>query len=80
MEREREVITCAPSYHDPCKQTDAATAVGVGHHISIANGQEGHRDHPQRLHVVAAQVPVVVVSVGEADVSRCKKMNTVSIR
>ena len=61
---QRERYICAPSYHDPCEQTDAATAVGVGHHVPVANGQEGHRDHPQGLHVVAAEVPVVVVPVG----------------
>ena len=34
------------------------------HHVSITDGQESDRDHPQGLHVVATQVPVVVVSVG----------------
>ncbi len=52
------------SYHYSSEETDAATAVGMRHHVSITDGQEGDRDHPQGLHVVAAQVPVVVVSVG----------------
>lgn len=52
------------SHHYPGEETDASTTVGVRHHVSVADGQEGDRDHPQGLHVVAAQVPVVVVSVG----------------
>lgn len=36
----------------------------MGDHVSVANGQEGDGDHPQGLHVVAAQVSVVVVPSG----------------
>lgn len=52
------------SHHNPRQEADAAAAVGVGHHVSVADGQEGDGDHPQGLHVVAAQIPVVVMSVG----------------
>lgn len=51
------------SHHNPSQEADAAAAVGVRHHVSITDGQEGDGDHPQSLHVVAAQVPVVVVPV-----------------
>lgn len=51
------------SHHNPREEADAAAAVGVGHHVSIADGQEGDGDHPQGLHVIAAQIPVVVMSV-----------------
>ena len=53
------------AYHDPSEQTDAAATVGVGNNIPITNGQEGDRDHPQGLHVVTAQVLIVVVSRGQ---------------
>lgn len=52
------------THHYSSEEADAATAVGVRHHVSVTDGQEGDRDHPQGLHVVATQVPVVVVSVG----------------
>lgn len=52
------------SHHDPSEEADAAAAVGVRDHVSVTNGQEGDGNHPQGLHVVAAQVPVVVVSAG----------------
>lgn len=52
------------SHHDPSEEADAAATVGVRHHVSITDGQEGDGDHPQGLHVVAAQVFVVVVPDG----------------
>lgn len=52
------------SHHYPSEEADATTTVSVRDHVSVTDGQEGDRDHPQGLHVVAAQVPVVVVSVG----------------
>lgn len=51
------------SHHYPSEEADAAATVSVRHHVSITDGQEGDGDHPQGLHVVATQVPVVVVSV-----------------
>lgn len=52
------------SHHDPSEEADAAATVGVRHHVPITDGQEGDGDHPQGLHVVAAQVFVVVVPDG----------------
>lgn len=49
-------------HHYPCEKANAASTVSVGDHISIPDRQEGDGDHPQGLHVVATQVPVVVVS------------------
>lgn len=54
----------ARPHHDPGQEADAASAVSVRHHVSVADGQEGDGDHPQSFHVVAAQVPVVVMSAG----------------
>jgi len=59
-----DVCVCALLHHDAREQADAAAAVGVWHHVSVSDGQEGDGHHPQGLHVVAAQVPVVVVSGG----------------
>lgn len=50
-------------HHYPGEEANAASTVSVGDHISIPDRQEGDGDHPQGLHVVATQVPVVVVSV-----------------
>ena len=48
-------------HHDSSEKTDAASTVGVRHHIPVANGQEGDGHHPQGFHVVTAQVPIVMV-------------------
>lgn len=53
------------SYHYPSEEADAAATVGVRHHVSVTDGQEGDRHHPQGLHVVATQISVVVMSVGK---------------
>lgn len=57
------------SHHYPREKADAAAAVGVRHHVAVADRQEGDRDHPQGLHVVAAQVPVVVMPVKQTRLS-----------
>lgn len=57
------------SHHYSSEEADAAATVGVRHHISVTDGQEGDWHHPQRLHVVATQISVVVMSVGKKRVS-----------
>lgn len=52
------------SHHYPSDEADAPTTVSVRHHVSVTDGQEGDGDHPQGLHVVTTQVPVIVVSAG----------------
>lgn len=52
------------SHHNPSEEADAAATVGVRNHVSITNRQEGNGDHPQGLHVVAAEVFVVVMPDG----------------
>lgn len=52
------------AHHYSSEKADAASTVSVRHHVSITNGQESDRDHPQGLHVVATEVSVVVVSEG----------------
>lgn len=57
-------VSTLSDYHYPSEEADAASTVSVRHHVSITNGQESDRDHPQSLHVVATEVSVVVVSAG----------------
>lgn len=49
-------------YHNSCEQTHSLATVGVRHHVSISNGEEGDGDEPhgtQKItgHILSIMVP-----------------------
>lgn len=52
-------------YHDAGEQAHALPAVGVGHHVTVANGEEGDGDEPHGPQEVAGHFLLVVVPEGE---------------
>lgn len=52
-------------YHDAGEQAHALPAVGVGHHVTVADGQEGDGDEPHGPQEVAGHFLLVVIPEGE---------------
>ena len=52
-------------YHDTGEQAHALPAVGVGHHVAVADGEEGDGDEPHGPQEVAGHFLLVVVPEGE---------------
>lgn len=52
-------------YHDAGEQAHALPAVGVGHHVAVADGEEGDGDEPHGPQEVAGHFLLVVVPEGE---------------
>lgn len=48
-------------YHDAGEQAHALPAVGVWHHVSVANGEEGDGDKPHGPQEVAGHFLFIVV-------------------
>lgn len=53
---------CVCLYHNSCEQTHSLATVGVRHHVSISNGEEGDGDEPhgtQKItgHILSIMVP-----------------------
>lgn len=51
-------------HHDAGEQAHALPAVGVGHHVAVADGEEGDGDEPHRAQEVAGHFLLVVVPGG----------------
>lgn len=49
------------THHDAREQTHALPTVGMRHHVSIADGQEGDRDEPHGAQEVAGHFLLVMV-------------------
>ena len=49
------------THHDASEQTPALPTVGVWHHVSIADGQEGDGDEPHGAQKVAGHFLLVMV-------------------
>lgn len=48
-------------YHDASEQAHTLPAVGVGHHVTVANGEEGDGDKPHGSQEVAGHFLLIVV-------------------
>ncbi len=56
------VCVCVCLYHNSCEQTHSLATVGVRHHVSVSNGEEGDGDEPhctQKItgHILSVMVP-----------------------
>lgn len=56
------LCVCVCLYHNSCEQTHSPATVGVRHHVSISNGEEGDGDEPhctQKItgHILSIMVP-----------------------
>lgn len=54
-------------YHDAGEQAHALPAVGVGHHVAVANGEEGDGNEPHGPQEVAGHFLLVVVPGGSQE-------------
>lgn len=48
-------------YHDAGEQTHTLPAVGMGHHVAVADGEEGDGDKPHGPQEVAGHFLLIVV-------------------
>lgn len=56
---------CKVTHHDSRQQTHSFAAVGVWHHVSITDGQEGDRDQPHCAQEVTCHFLFIVISERE---------------
>ena len=70
------------AYHDAGEQTDPLPAVGVRHHVPVADGEEGDGDEPHGPQEVAGHLLLVVVPArGRAQPSaRCHALGCATRR
>ena len=63
-------------YHDASEQAHALPAVGVGHHVAVADGEEGDGDEPHGSQEVAGHFLLVVIPGGWGEPGRAQSIHT----
>lgn len=63
-------------YHDASEQAHALPAVSVGHHVAVADGEEGDGDEPHGPQEVAGHFLLVVIPGGWGEPGRAQSIHT----